>query len=64
EHDYIYRESENLPQFLFISVIVSLFLGLSFSAEEIFRDRPTLRRERFLQLNWNAYLASKTAMML
>ncbi len=61
---YIYRESENLPQFLFISVIVSLFLGLSFSAEEIFRDRPTLRRERFMQLDWNAYLASKTSMML
>lgn len=61
---FLYRTSENLPQFLFISVIVSLFLGLSFSAEEIFRDRPTLRRERFLQLDWNAYLASKTSIML
>ena len=62
--DFVYRLSENLPQFLFISVIVSLFLGLSFSAEEIFRDRPTLRRERFLRLNWNAYLASKMSVML
>ena len=62
--DFVYRLSENLPQFLFISVIVSLFLGLSFSAEEIFRDRPTLRRERFLRLNWNAYLASKMGVML
>ena len=62
--EFVYRLSENLPQFLFISVIVSLFLGLSFSAEEIFRDRPTLRRERFLRLNWNAYLASKTGIML
>jgi len=62
--EFMYRLSENLPQFLFISVIVSLFLGLSFSAEEIFRDRPTLRRERFLRLNWNAYLASKTGIML
>ena len=60
---YAYRLSENLPQFLFISVIVSLFLGLSFSAEEIFRDRPLLKRERFLKLNWNAYLTSKIALM-
>jgi ABC-type multidrug transport system ATPase subunit len=60
---YSYRLSENLPQFLFISVIVSLFLGLSFSAEEIFRDRPLLRRERFLKLSWNAYLTSKIALM-
>ncbi len=64
EGEFVYRLSENLPQFLFISVIVSLFLGLSFSAEEIFRDRPTLRRERFLRLNWNAYLASKMSVML
>lgn len=60
---YSYRLSENLPQFLFISVIVSLFLGLSFSAEEIFRDRPLLKRERLLKLNWNAYLTSKIALM-
>ncbi len=60
---YVYRLSENIPQFLFISVIVSLFMGLSVSAEEILRDRPTLRRERFLQLNWSAYLTSKVSIM-
>ena len=60
---YVYRLSENIPQFLFISVIVSLFMGLSVSAEEILRDRPTLRRERFLQLNWSAYLTSKVSLM-
>ena len=64
EGEFVYRLSENLPQFLFISVIVALFLGLSFSAEEIFRDRPMLRRERFLRLDWNAYLASKMTVML
>lgn len=61
--DYVYRLSENMPQFLFISVIVVLFMGLSVSAEEILRDRPTLRRERFLQLNWSAYLTSKVGLM-
>lgn len=61
--DYVYRLSENMPQFLFISVIVALFMGLSVSAEEILKDRPTLRRERFLQLNWSAYLTSKMGIM-
>lgn len=62
--EYTFRESENVPPFLFISVIVSLFMGLSVSAEEIIRDRPMLRRERFLNLSWGAYLASKVAIML
>ncbi len=60
---YTFQASENLPPFLFISVIVSLFMGLSVSAEEIIRDRPMLRRERFLSLSWGAYLAAKVAVM-
>ena len=60
---YTFQASENLPPFLFISVIVSLFMGLSVSAEEIIRDRPMLRRERFLSLSWGAYLAAKVAIM-
>ena len=36
--EYIFRENENLPQYLFIAVIVALFLGLTVSAEEIIRD--------------------------
>ena len=47
---YSFSASENIPPFLFISVIVALFLGLSVSAEEILRDRSLLKRERFLQL--------------
>lgn len=61
--EYTFRTSENLPQFLFIAVIVALFIGLSVSAEEILRDRPLLRRERFMRLNWGAYLASKVAFL-
>lgn len=60
---YTFQASENLPPFLFISVIVSLFMGLSVSAEEIIRDRPMLRRERFLSLSWGAYLAAKIGVM-
>lgn len=60
---YSFGNSENFPQFLFISVIVALFIGLSISAEEIIRDRAVLRRERFLHLNWHAYVLSKVVMM-
>lgn len=60
---YIFRESENLPQFLFISVIVALFLGLTVSAEEIIRDRKILKREEFLNLSKYSYLSSKIGIM-
>lgn len=61
---HVFRTSENIPPFLFISVIVALFMGLSMSAEEIIRDRPMLRRERFLHLSWGAYLMAKITVML
>ncbi|MCB0760386.1 MAG: ATP-binding cassette domain-containing protein [Flavobacteriales bacterium] len=60
---YIFRESENIPQFLFISVIVALFLGLTVSAEEIIRDQKILKREKFLNLSKGSYLASKIGIM-
>lgn len=60
---YIFRESENIPQFLFISVIVSLFLGLTVSAEEIIRDQKILKREKFLNLSKGSYLSSKIGIM-
>lgn len=60
---YIFRESENLPQYLFISVIVALFLGLSVSAEEIIKDKMILKREKFLNLSRGSYLVSKITIM-
>ena len=60
---YIFRESENIPQFLFISVIVALFLGLTVSAEEIIRDQKILKREKFLNLSKGSYLLSKISIM-
>ena len=56
---YLFIENKNLPVYQFISVIVALFLGLTVSAEEIFRDRNTLERESFLFLSRPAYLNSK-----
>jgi hypothetical protein len=56
---YIFGENPNIPAFLFMSVIVSLFMGLVISAEEIFRDRKLLKREKFLNLSRSSYLFSK-----
>ena len=60
---YIFRENENIPQYLFIAVIVALFLGLTVSAEEIIRDRKILQREKFLDLSWMSYLMSKIGIL-
>jgi len=60
---YIFRENDNIPQYLFISVIVALFLGLTVSAEEIIRDRKILQREKFLDLSWLSYLMSKIGIL-
>lgn len=56
---YSFSTNKNYPIFLFMSVIVSLFIGLTVSAEEIFRDRKILEREKFLDLSRLSYLVSK-----
>jgi ABC-type multidrug transport system ATPase subunit/uncharacterized membrane protein len=56
---YIFRENENIPIFIFMSIIVALFLGLIMSAEEIFKDRKLLKREKFLHLSRSSYLMAK-----
>jgi len=56
---YIFRENVNLPTFIFIGVIVSMFMGLLVSVQEIIRDRQILERESFLHLSRSSYLQSK-----
>jgi ABC transport system ATP-binding/permease protein len=56
---YIYMENVNIPAYIFMSVIVALFMGLTVSAEEIIKDRKILKRESFLHLSRGSYLASK-----
>lgn len=60
---YVFSKNENIPIYIFMSIIVALFLGLIVSAEEIFRDRIVLQRERFLNLSRNSYLLSKVLIM-
>ena len=60
---YIFRDNENMPAYLFMSVVVALFIGLTVSAEEIIRDRKILKRESFLNLSRISYLFSKISIM-
>jgi len=60
---YVFSENDNIPAFLFMSVVVALFTGLIISAEEIFRDRRIRMREEFLHLSKGAYFASKIIML-
>jgi ABC-type multidrug transport system ATPase subunit len=56
---YTLYDNNNLPIYIFMSVIVAIFMGLTVSAEEIIKDRKILKREAFLNLSWNSYLTSK-----
>ena len=59
EFGYNLFENKNLPVYIFMSVIVAIFMGLTVSAEEIIKDRKILKREAFLNLSWSGYLLSK-----
>lgn len=58
---YTLYDNSNLPVYIFMSVIVAIFMGLTVSAEEIIKDRKILKREAFLNLSWNSYLMSKVS---
>lgn len=63
ETGYIFSKNPNMPSYLFMSIIVALFMGLTVSAEEIIRDRKILKREKFLHLNRSSYIASKIGIL-
>lgn len=60
---YNLYENDNLPVYIFMSVIVALFVGLTVSAEEIIKDRKILKREAFLNLSRASYLMSKVVLL-
>ena len=60
---YTFYNNDNIPVYFFMSVVVALFVGLIVSAEEIFRDRKILQRERFLHLSRSSYLISKVIVL-
>jgi hypothetical protein len=61
--DYSFAQNENIPAYLFMCVITSMFFGLMASSDEIVSDRKILKRESFLDLSWFSYLNSKIMIM-
>src|SRR5690606_34982172 len=62
--EYIFFENKSLISYLFMSIVVVLFMGMSVSAEEIHKDRKILKRESFLNLSRLSYLNSKIFFLL
>ena len=60
---YQFSQNDNLPAYIFICIVVVLFIGLTVSAEEIFRDKKILKREQFLNLSKFSYLMSKVSIL-
>ena len=64
EEGYTLLGNKNLVSYLFMSVLVATFMGMSMSAEEIIKERGLLKRERFLRLSRISYLTSKMIYLL
>lgn len=62
--EYTLLGNKNFVSYIFMSVIVVTFMGLSISAEEIIKDRTILKREHFLRLSRSSYLTSKIVYLL
>ncbi|WP_217698985.1 ATP-binding cassette domain-containing protein [Prosthecobacter debontii] len=59
EESYTFATAFHIPTYLFMSLVVAMFLGLTNSADEIIRDRHTLNRERNHNLRTFYYLSGK-----
>ncbi len=60
---YKFSDNDNIPAYIFMCVITSMFFGLMVSSEEVVKDRKLLKRESFLNLSWFSYINSKIMMM-
>jgi len=56
---YDFSTALHIPAYLFLSVTVAMFLGLTNSATEVLRDRAVLRRERNCQPSGTSYVIAK-----
>jgi hypothetical protein len=57
---YDFASAYHIPTYLFLTLIVAMFLGLTNSADDIIRDRAVLQRERNLNVRLSYYVFSKT----
>lgn len=58
---YTFGGAFHIPTYLFLSLVVAMFLGLTNSADEIIRDRAILRRERNHHRRHVYYVGAKVA---
>src|SRR4051812_15635644 len=58
--EYDFASAYHIPTFLFLSLIVAMFLGLTNSADDVIRDRAVLQRERNLNVRLSYYVISKS----
>jgi ABC-type multidrug transport system ATPase subunit/ABC-type multidrug transport system permease subunit len=56
---YTFASAFHIPTYLFLTLVVAMFLGLTNSADEIIRDRPMLSRERNHNLRISYYIIGK-----
>ncbi len=59
DKSYTFASAYHIPTYLFMSLVVAMFLGLTNSADEIIRDRAMLNRERNHNLRTTYYLGGK-----
>jgi len=56
---YDFASAFHIPTYLFLGLLVVMFLSLTNSADDIIRDRPTLQRERNLDVRLPYYIFAK-----
>src|SRR5712692_6146410 len=59
ENEYDFASAFHIPTYLFLGLLVAMFLSLTNSADDIIRDRPTLQRERNLDVRLPYYIFAK-----
>ena len=63
EAPYTFYKSLHITEYLFLSLVLAMFFGLTDAACEILRDRPLLRRESNYKLFTGGYLAAKVLVL-
>jgi len=59
EEAYDFASAFHIPTYLFLSLVVAMFLGLTNSVDDITRDKPVLFRERNLNVRLGYYVFAK-----
>lgn len=60
---YTYYKSLHINEYLFLSLVLAMFFGLTDSACEILKDRPLIRRESNYKMFITGYLLAKSLVL-